>query len=42
MTEDDADRGLYFYSSLRSFASRTAYANTGGGKGAGKEYRTRQ
>ncbi len=29
MTEDDEDRGLYFYSALESFKSRTAYANTG-------------
>jgi hypothetical protein len=29
MTEDDKERGLYFYSSLKSFRSRTAYANTG-------------
>lgn len=35
MTQDDPDRGLYFYSALASFASRTAYANTGMGLGAG-------
>ena len=29
MTEDDPERGLYFYSALKSFTSRTAYANTG-------------
>lgn len=29
MTEDDVERGLYFYSALKSFKSRTAYANTG-------------
>mmetsp|Transcript_42024 Transcript_42024/g.125827 ORF Transcript_42024/g.125827 Transcript_42024/m.125827 type:complete len:311 (+) Transcript_42024:83-1015(+) len=28
MTEDDTERGLYFYSALRAFSSRTAYANT--------------
>ncbi len=33
MTQDDPDRGLYFYSALASFASRTAYANTGTGVG---------
>ncbi|KAG1674863.1 hypothetical protein FOA52_015253 [Chlamydomonas sp. UWO 241] len=29
MTGDDTDRGLHFYSALRSFSSRTVYANTG-------------
>ena len=29
MTQDDKERGLYFYSTLKSFKSRTAYANTG-------------
>ena len=28
MTEDDPERGLYFFSALESFQSRTAYANT--------------
>ncbi|GLI70839.1 hypothetical protein VaNZ11_015852, partial [Volvox africanus] len=30
MTHDEPERGLYFYSALASFASRTAYANTDG------------
>ncbi|GLC52657.1 hypothetical protein PLESTB_000654200 [Pleodorina starrii] len=30
MTQDEPERGLYFYSALASFASRTAYANTDG------------
>ena len=29
MTQDDKERGLYFYSTLKSFKSRTASANTG-------------
>ncbi len=29
MTQVDPGRGLYFYSALANFASRTAYANTG-------------
>ncbi|GIL60273.1 hypothetical protein Vafri_14904 [Volvox africanus] len=29
MTQDEPERGLYFYSALASFASRTAYSNTG-------------
>ncbi|GIL80454.1 hypothetical protein Vretifemale_9661, partial [Volvox reticuliferus] len=30
MTHDEPERGLYFYSALASFASRTVYANTDG------------
>ncbi|EFJ47651.1 hypothetical protein VOLCADRAFT_91609, partial [Volvox carteri f. nagariensis] len=30
MTQDEPERGLYFYSALASFASRTAYANMDG------------
>jgi hypothetical protein len=42
MTQDCPDRGLYFYSALAAFRSRTAYANMGAwlvlgaGRGAGQ------